>query len=345
MSAKKTVRELIIEGRLETAVQELLHQVDHEPDLLAHPDYESLHDRAVNIMSRLNEQKNEEGLGIDDEKERNRIRLSLIDLDRDVGIAQKGERILSEVPKPKISSDDSSGRRSSALLYGIVGGVAIAIVAFILLGRNKGNDPAPPPDRDTGEEQVDNSQPNSEPKGDLAPDGEGDSDSRVRTLQIFPDRSATGSMVSNGNGPRFPLRFGDTEQNREIRAYLSFPLDRIPDGAQIERAELFVSRSGGDYREMRRAIVEEVNIGDDLTQDDFDANRSPIAILRSDSLMSQQLVRLDVTDKFELVTLYDRPFFTLQFRPDEIIRNRKSDQLEIRNGQNMTRLEVEFKLN
>ncbi|MEO0787526.1 MAG: hypothetical protein AAFY36_02625, partial [Bacteroidota bacterium] len=136
-----------------------------------------------------------------------------------------------------------------------------------------------------------------------------------------------------------------TEQNREIRAYLSFPLDRIPDGAQIERAELFVSRSGGDYREMRRAIVEEVNIGDDLTQDDFDANRSPIAILRSDSLMSQQLVRLDVTDKFELVTLYDRPFFTLQFRPDEIIRNRKSDQLEIRNGQNMTRLEVDFKLN
>ncbi|MEM8583092.1 MAG: hypothetical protein AAGF87_02425 [Bacteroidota bacterium] len=348
MSAKKTVRELIISGRLETAVRELLHQVDHEADLLAHPDHDLLHDRAVHILSRLNEQEHQEGLGIDDDKERNRIRLSLIDLDRDVASARRGERIQSEVPNLKGAAAAPKRSNNTPLILGILGGLAVVIAAFFMLNRTKTEDPVTPTPRRPQVEQVDNG--NADTNDDQSGQGGGtdspetDEEGKIRMLPIFPERSATGSMVSNGDGPRFPLRFGDTEQNKEIRAYLSFPLDRIPAGVDIVSAMLYVNRGGGDYRELRRAIVEEVNIGDGLDQEDFDANRSPLAVLRSDSLMSQQQFELDVTDKFELVTLYNRPFFTLQFRPDEIFRNRKADQYEIRTGQNRTRLEVKFKL-
>lgn len=348
MSSKKTVRELIIAGRLETAVRELLHQVDHEADLLAHPDYDQLHDRAVHILSRLKEQEHQEGLGIDDAKERNRIRLSLIDLDRDVASARQGERVQSGVPNLKGATEAQKRNNNMPLILGVLGGLAVVLAAFFMLNRTKTDDPVTPTPRRPQVEQVnngtsDNNEDQSGQAGDTV-NSDSDAEEKTRMLPIFPERSATGSLVSNGDGPRFPLRFGDTEQNKEIRAYLSFPLDRIPTGVDIVSAKLYVNRSGGDYRELRRAIVEEVNIGDGLDQEDFDANRSPLAVLRSDSLMSQQQFELDVTDKFELVTLYNRPFFTLQFRPDEIFRNHKADQYEIRTGQNRTRLEVKFKL-
>ncbi|MEM6396026.1 MAG: hypothetical protein AAF741_06735 [Bacteroidota bacterium] len=341
MAAEKSIRALIIEGRLEKAVRELLDQIDNDPILTAHPDDEVLHDRAVSILSRLNEQKHEEGLGIDDDKERNRIRLALIDLDRDVEAARRGER-LTAAPFA-VKQDQSPKSKTSPLVYGLLGALLVAVLAFVWLGKSddEPDDPAIDPEQST--EISDQNPENS--IDDSGGSDENNTTTRIRNFPIVPLRSASGSLTSNGSGADQTPIFGDNNQNKEIRAYLSFPLNRLPKNARILKAKIFISRGGGDYREMDKAIIEEVNIEGELDQSDYDADQSPIAVILSDSLMANNQVEIDVTEQLELVSLLEgRDFFTIRLRPDEIIANRIPDQYKVRSGQGHTRMEVEVSL-
>ena len=356
MSKESEVRELIIKGRLSKAAETLLSTLDAAAST-GQKEIDLARNEAIGLLSRLNELKREESMGLlstdNADQERNRIRKALIDLNtrtRDLG--KPGFRI--QPPSGGGGNNNTGDGGKKFPLPWLIAGLAVAaLLAFLLWPdadepdpgpENYGNTPVVTPiDNGNNGEDPGNNNGTQDP-GSM----DGPEDEDVFTLTILPNTQAmgrpggkSGHLVSTGGRAASPPQFGDTADGKEIRGFLTFPLTDIPPNSEIVSAEFYMDHGGGLFRELDKVLIKVMDVGESLEETDYDANARPIATLAMANFDNTK--SLDLRQEIQLANRNGRQQITLRFQPNEVILNRQKDVFAFRYGQGRTRLLVKFK--
>lgn len=130
---REKVQDLIIEGKLQDAAEELIEFLDS--GLMNRKDKAlfQLYNQSIHQISQLNELKNAKLSGIidpdDADRKRNQIRMSLLDINSRISNLKSGEEDVFK-PIKNVENTGGEGTKSNKMLYAIIGILAAGIIGL-----------------------------------------------------------------------------------------------------------------------------------------------------------------------------------------------------------------------
>lgn len=124
------VQDLIIEGKLENAAEEMIAFLDSAVTNKKSKAFSQLYNQSIHQISQLNELKNAKLSGIidpdDADRKRNQIRMALLDINS--RIPNLGSK--KEILQPIANNTGDGGSKSNKVLYVIIGVLAVGIIGL-----------------------------------------------------------------------------------------------------------------------------------------------------------------------------------------------------------------------
>ncbi|MGK7898975.1 MAG: trypsin-like peptidase domain-containing protein [Xenococcus sp. (in: cyanobacteria)] len=175
----------------------------------------------------------------------------------------------------------------------------------------------------------------------------------TETITLLPDTrdmgkigggGVSGSLNRGSNQTFSPPSFGDRGYGNEHRGFISFSLDSLAQDVNILSAKLFTVQGGqaGDLNQsyFQNVLIEEINIGNALDQQDFE---SPGILLAEIELSELTQKPLDVTNAVKRAQSRGKEYVTFRFRFS--VGNDNDNEIDswaLSYSRGQTRLELEI---